>query len=233
MLMNEPIREFDQFASDYRAVHTESMKLTGAESEYYCEFKVRILREMITDPVGRLLDYGCGDGAVAPYFLRYFPDGIYDGVDVSSESIRQASANQLPGCGFSVTDGQRLSFPSASFDVVFVANVFHHIPRNEQAAIMRELLRVLRPGGRIFVFEHNPFNPVTRYLVSICPFDRDARLLRPAYLRRLMHESGASDLQIHHMLFFPRHKFFSRLIPLEKWLSFLPAGAQYLINGTR
>ena len=49
----------------------------------------------------------------------------------------------------------------------------------------------LRPKGRIYIFEHNPFNPVTRWVVKHTAIDRNAVLLKPAEVRTGLHAAGA------------------------------------------
>ncbi|MCK7467953.1 MAG: hypothetical protein MZU91_07385 [Desulfosudis oleivorans] len=57
-------------------------------------------------------------------------------------------------------------------------HVFHHIPRPRRPATVADLSRTwMKPASRIVIWEHNPFNPFTRLLVKMCPFDGDARLL--------------------------------------------------------
>ena len=58
----------------------------------------------------------------------------------------------------------------------------HHIKKKDRRRILRELFRVLKPSGRLVIFEHNTLNPVTRKLVNECPFDVDAILITPIEL---------------------------------------------------
>ena len=56
-------------------------------------------------------------------------------------------------------------------------HVFHHIPPAERAETVERLASWMKPSSRLVILEHNPFNPITRMLVKMCPFDDDARLL--------------------------------------------------------
>jgi hypothetical protein len=56
--------------------------------------------------------------------------------------------------------------------------------------VIAEMARVTRPGGMVAIIEHNPLNPVTRHIVSRCPFDRDAVLLRCGTGARLLAGAG-------------------------------------------
>jgi ubiquinone/menaquinone biosynthesis C-methylase UbiE len=80
-------------------------------------------------------------------------------------------------------DGTCIPFPAGHFDLAFLACVLHHIPHSEHVEILQEVRRVLRPGGALVIFEHNPYNPLTVRAVKSCPFDENAVLLRPGRLR--------------------------------------------------
>jgi hypothetical protein len=87
----------------------------------------------------------------------------------------------------------------------------------------------LAPGGRLFVFEHNPYNPLTRRAVRDCPFDDDAILLPPGEVRGLLQRAALAGVRQDFVLFFPRS--LARLRPLEPWLRWCPLGAQTLTVG--
>ena len=89
--------------------------------------------------------------------------------------------------------------------------------------------RVLKPGARFFLFEHNPLNPLTVRVVRNIPFDRGVVLLRPSYAVGLMQDAGFRASPPHYYFFFPR--FLRTLRPLERFLSQVPLGAQYFVVG--
>ena len=64
-----------------------------------------------------------------------------------------------PAPALAPQDGALAPFADGSFDVVTISAVLHHVPLAERNAVYRELGRMLKPGGRIYVFEHNPRNP--------------------------------------------------------------------------
>ena len=97
----------------------------------------------MSEPGIRLLDFGCGDGATAKYFTKYFPDGFYQGIDISGESIKQACEQDRNRCLFTHFDAQTIPFDNESFDVIMVANVFHHIEKKKHIQILSEISRVL------------------------------------------------------------------------------------------
>jgi len=94
---------------------------------------------------------------------------------------------------------------------------------------MSEIRRVIRPGGRFYLFEHNPVNPVTRKMVRDCPFDDDAILLPRRESATLMRESGFSSVSVDYVMFFPH--MLAKLRPFERFMTRIPIGAQYVACG--
>lgn len=117
-----------------------------------------------------------------------------------------------------------------SFDVVFIAGVFHHVSVIERGAVMEKVRRRLAPGGTIVIFEHNPYNPVTRKIVNNCPYDEHAVLLKPLELKALLSDGGMTVLRSAYCLFIPPS--LAVLLPLEGMFSWLPLGGQYWVKAT-
>jgi SAM-dependent methyltransferase len=96
----------------------------------------------------RVLDLGCGTGALSSTILRQFPSCAVTGVDASPSFIEQARQESAGDrARFIVGDAQRLELPDAAFDRVVSSLVFNFIPNPAQA--LREAARVTRPGGVI------------------------------------------------------------------------------------
>ena len=95
------------------------------------------------------------------------------------------------------------------------------------------MYRVLKPGGRIYLFEHNPANPVTRYLVKTCVFDKDAKLLGYNYCNKLLKDARFRNIEKKFILFFPRSGILSNLIKLEDKLGWMPLGGQYMFRAEK
>ena len=89
-----------------------------------------------------------------------------------------------PTPALALQDGARTPFAPGSFDIVTISAVLHHVPVAERAAVYAELGRVLKPGGRIYVFEHNPRNPLVRYVIARTPIDENAILLDEREVRQ-------------------------------------------------
>jgi SAM-dependent methyltransferase len=91
----------------------------------------------------RVLDVCCGPGMLAAGALERGADAI--GLDFAEEAVELAR-KLVPKGNFQRGDAQVLPFPAASFDAVLCGYGIMHLP--EPAAALREILRVLRPGGR-------------------------------------------------------------------------------------
>lgn len=220
--------EFDFVADDYSHQHAASIRLSGEEPSFFAEYKVadvaKALAAIDADPAD-ILDFGCGIGESLPFLRSYFPHAALHGIDVSSECVRLAQARLGTAASLSSYGGNRLPFADESFDLVFTACVFHHIPPADHARALREIRRVLRPGGHFFLFEHNPWNPATRHAVANCPFDANAILISAPDMRRRLFAAGFASAERQYRLFFPH--ILRALRPLEGWLTWLPLGAQY------
>lgn len=103
----------------------------------------------------RLLEIGCGPGFYACRLAQEYPSIRTTGVDLSESLIRRAkdraAARQLSNCSFQHADAHALPHPSASIDAIVVSRLFLIVPDKE--GIVREIFRVLKPGGRCFIAE--------------------------------------------------------------------------------
>lgn len=220
--------DFDSYADDYRDIHSKNVEVSGVDSFYFAEMKVKLLQPFEKEPAIMLLDIGCGDGATEAYIQEYFPLWKVQAIDVSARSIAVAQERNLKNTHFSLYDGYNIPVEEKKIDVIFIAGVLHHVAFKWHTALVREMYRVLKPGGRIYLFEHNPLNPLTRYLVNTCVFDKDAQLLPAGYSKRLFTQNKFIVGHRKFIIFFPRKGWFLKFISLEKHLGWLPLGGQYM-----
>lgn len=222
--------QFDRYAESYRDLHKQSVRMSGEEPDFFAGMKLDFVARSAAltrrGPVD-FLDFGCGVGGSLGHIARIAPGSRIKAADISGESVTLAKA-RYPNVEFGVIDAC-IPFEDASVDIAMAACVFHHIEPAMRAHWASELRRVLRPGGTIFIFEHNPLNPLTRKVVHECPFDEDAILLPSQESRYLLGAAGFRDVCLDYILFFP--KFLSLLRPCETLLKRLPLGAQYAAYG--
>lgn len=222
--------EFDRVAADYEAQHAASIRLSGESTQFFADYKVKVAKAEALRrncrPT-RILDFGSGIGASVRPLQRTFPEARIICLDVSSASLELSRGQHSGDLEFLTYDGARLPAALGEVDLVFVACVFHHIPAGCHVELLRQLKARLAPGGMVILFEHNPWNPLTRHAVSSCPFDRDAVLISAPEMRRRMIAAGFTETALAYRLFFPAA--LAALRPLERWLTWLPLGAQYSI----
>ncbi len=228
-------QEFDQFAQEYDALLRDSIGASGEGPEYFARYKVKDMADVFSrqNPdcsVTSVLDFGGGVGASLPYLSEYFPQADITLADVSRRSLEYAARREIPRVSILHFDGKRLPLPDNHFDAVIAACVFHHIPETEHIALMAEIRRVLKPRGLFFIFEHNPWNPLTRKVVDNCPFDENAVLITGPELRRRMKNAGFAKVDVAWRIFVPGA--LRAIRPVERWLEWLPLGAQYRAVGS-
>ena len=119
----------------------------------------------------------------------------------------------------------------SSYDVVVVCCVLHHTPAGDRRRVLAGLLGALRPGGRLVLFEHNPFNPLTRLIVARAPIDRNAALLAAGEASKLLAAVGFVRLRARYLLFLPPR--WRGAQHAEHFLWWLPVGGQYALVGER
>jgi SAM-dependent methyltransferase len=222
--------EFDRHAETYRS---EVDSAAGVSVEGLAGEKARLILSVLSRTLGspdrlRVLDVGCGIGLIEHELEQKVAELC--ATDMSEKSIAYAM-ERARSTRFVHSDGATLPFDGGSFDAVFTSCVIHHVPPAERPKFMAEMLRTLRPGGVAIIIEHNPINPVTRYIVSRCAFDADAVLLTCRESAELLVQGGAAVRGRRYTGFLPvRHALVERM---ERSLGWLPAGAQYCIWATK
>jgi ubiquinone/menaquinone biosynthesis C-methylase UbiE len=217
-------KEFDRFASKYDDDLLASMPQAAAEDAYFAEYKVAHMAKALPKAPSRILDFGCGTGRSLPWLKKYFPAAQLWGFDLSSVSLQAAHI----ACPEATLVSQWSGLANLRFDAVLAANVFHHIPEPEQLQALSRCCNVLDDAGQMFLYEHNPRNPATRWVFDRCPFDVDAKMIDAKDAMALARQSGFESVDMGYTLFFPRPLAWFR--PLERWMRKIPMGAQYYVR---
>jgi SAM-dependent methyltransferase len=218
--------EFDEYASDYDGLLRDPLRDGFVDNrEFYHRRKwlliLNFLRKRGIDlSKTEWLDVGCGKCELLGYGSDHF--GRVVGCDPSREMVRNAGKievrlQEAPAV---------LPFPDGSFDFATAVCVYHHVEELDRVPLTREIQRVLRPNGTFCMIEHNPFNPVTRFIVSRSPIDVDAHLLTASTARRYCAAAGLQTTRTEHFLYLPE-KFYDKAPRLEGLLGKLPLGGQY------
>lgn len=226
---------FDDYSKTYNEGHKDAVKLSGFTPDYFHEYKVIELYDYLKslnlqDSELEILNFGCGIGNSDSYLNKYLPKSHVYGCDISSKCIDEASKNydNLKNVIYKQCNVGEIPFDK-KFDVIFVANVFHHIPRNLHGMIFRLLKESLNENGFLITFEHNPYNPMTVVLSLFTDFrfDPNTNLLTQSYMKKIQKEAGFKTFELRYKIFFLGC--FKKFIPLEKYLYNLPLGAHYYL----
>lgn len=152
-------------ASQYD-IHTSLMGLGVNRSNS------RMIIEMAKiKPGDKVLDVGCGSGNLTLTAQEYAgASGSVYGIDGAPEMIevaRQKAKRSGSEAVFEVGLIEKIPYPEATFDVVISRLVIHHLPDDLKRRGFTEILRVLKPGGWIFLADFNPpTNPILAHIAS-------------------------------------------------------------------
>jgi len=220
--------DFDDYTENYNQLLRDGTSFFSPSEEYFAKYKVDLVRKQVHTPVRKILEYGCGIGRNIPFLQQAFPDAAIMGSDISGASLEIARRDNTGAEFFREDENVETTM---LFDLIFVAGVFHHVPVLQRAEVAKALFNRLSPGGLLFVFEHNPFNPVTRRIVNNCPYDEDAVLVKPRELKTILCEAKFIVERKAYCLFVPPS--LSSLAWIESRLGWLPLGGQYWMQARR
>ncbi len=106
-------------------------------------------------PGETLLDMCCGTGALTSYLGQHIaPSGRVIGIDFSAPMIQQTGPRESELVHFLVMDARTLEFPDHYFHGVSIVLALHEMSRDVRYEVLRQIWRVLKPGGRIIVVDH-------------------------------------------------------------------------------
>ncbi len=157
-------KHFDSIASQY------SKELPIHYQKYLLKRKMFFILkycENLHNKIG--LDIGCGQGIYTHYLNQYVNKMV--GIDFSINNVKNTIFNFADNKYAINSDGGNLPLKSNHFDFCFCINVLHHIPSIDlQKNFLDEMIRVVKPKGKIFVFDLSQKNPLfTFYLKHIFP----------------------------------------------------------------
>ncbi len=166
----KPVEDFWQV----EACGTQFVHEYGDRAEFFAKFREHRYRTLWFIPrlvpfdaaAGKdLLEIGCGNGADGVMFASR--GARYTGVDLTETAVNATREHfEILGLQgrFQTENAEHLSFPDASFDIVYSMGVLHHTANTRKA--VEEVHRVLRPGGRaiVMLYHRNSFNYHVRIL---------------------------------------------------------------------
>ncbi len=150
---------FDQQYRDERPPLNGFYDVSGARRDY--------AERVLHDCAGRqVLEYGCGTGSYA--FALAERGARVVGIDISETAIELARGKGFPADNprFQLGNAEELAFDDAVFDIVCGTSILHHLDIDRA---IRELKRVLKPGGRGVFYEPVAYNPAVNLYRSLTP----------------------------------------------------------------
>ena len=165
------------------------VKLLGAERA-----RKKLFDQASVQPHHRVLDIGCGTGTLVVAIKGWLPSVEVVGLDPDPKALAR-SRRKAERAGVSIRFDQgfanALPYSDGSFDRVFSSLMFHHLPQDAKPTAMREVRRVLKPGGSLHLLDFEQegprsYNPLARWLHSGERMQGNAR----EQILGWMHEAG-------------------------------------------
>jgi len=188
---------FQDYISEKQRSYTEEAALYDAKrfsadtGRFYVELSNRIIHRWVTSGRReRVLDVATGTGRVSVWLAR---EGVrVFGIDLTDAMLQQAKAKAgRLGVGLPLMQGNALSLPfrENTFDAVVSIRFLHILPSELQLPIIQEMVRVLKPRGRIAVEFNSPFAGGLLWMLR-----RDHLVIWPSELKRLV--KGLSKIKV-------------------------------------
>jgi ubiquinone/menaquinone biosynthesis C-methylase UbiE len=173
------VEVFDRFSGEaWDALYDERGALS--DNWKFIQRKLRVEELLAGEKPGRLLDVGCGTGPMAPAFLQRGWE--FHGLDIAPKMIEHARrrfANE-PRATFYTGKIEQAAFPTGHFDAVIAMGLLEYLNHTELDAAMREMARVLKPGGVLIISVIQPrsLDSILRRCLAL-----PTRVLKPFYMK--------------------------------------------------
>jgi SAM-dependent methyltransferase len=145
---------------EYDERFMEAMASAYTERTPWTRLRLGALHELADpQPGDRIVDLGCAAGALTDFFSGF--GATVTGIDASPQAIAKARS-LFPQLQFVEADVRRLPFAEGSFDKAVAGDLAEHLDEETFRAMLRELRRVLVPGGTLSIYTPNPRHPIER-----------------------------------------------------------------------
>lgn len=126
----------------------------------------------------RILDVGCGTGRFTDALQRVYPDAEIVGLELSAAQLRYAhakAAHRGDSWELRQAAAEDTGLPDSSVDLVTMYTLFHETPPHATEAILREMLRVLEPGGDLISADPAPYSEQSAFRTAVLDWETENR----------------------------------------------------------
>lgn len=144
----------------------EGVQIRGGDTSQPMSMAKRldVVRQHLPPNARRFLDCGCGSGAYVAALMQQFGLDAH-GVEFDERKVEAAQENEILRGRISKGDIEALNSPDGAWDCVMLNEVLEHVPDDRKA--LAEVCRVLKPGGRLFLFSPNRWFPFESHGVQL------------------------------------------------------------------
>jgi len=228
---------FNQLAGKYESLYDLNQPAALYKVKNLCAQYVDFFNDA---PTGSLLEIGCGTGFYTRHLAPYIDKREYIATDISNEmlSIAQATSSGVikDNVSWKVENCLEYSFNESSVSIITGHGILHHLPLE---SAIKEMARILKPGGKIAFYEPNILNPYV-WLIKTIPKMRpqgdteDETAVNPFKITKLLKKYGFCKIKVipyEVMLNSTSSRFIPAAGKLSYFISKLPF-LRYLLGGS-
>ncbi len=192
------------------------MQLT-APGEYRNATEIKIMQENLPFDDANVLELGCGTAYWTRTIAEHFPLKSMIATEVDKvQHQKNLRINDLPKVEFRMGGAESINLPDASMDIVIMLKSLHHVPMQSMQQALREIHRILRPGGLAYISEPvyaGDFNQILRMF-------NDEKKVREAAFDALKNAVSRGGFSSYREIFFQSENHFSDFSEFERRILF-------------
>ncbi len=175
--------------------HAYEETIPAHVQEHYLKKRIAFIAKRLKQ--GTIVDVGCGTGLLAGKLRDQGYQAL--GVDESFGMLKECLAQNTVACAHG--DSARLPIQSNSVDAAICIAAMHHVVGlAEIQDTLRDMLRIVKPGGWVLVWDHNPLNPYWPIFMKRLPQDQEeTRLVPLGEFIETLRESGVLQIEAHRL----------------------------------
>lgn len=214
----------------YQQALEHAIELCGLQEAFFADFQAKIVASLMQEhnmAPKHVLDYGCGDGTMAYLLSHYVPQAHIHGVDTNQDLIDIAQGwygknTAHLECFCETTWNKNVS---RNCNLIYLANVLHHIPKNEHKKLIDKLVNKLAPNGLLIILELNPYNVGQAWRFYRDKKEQGNKMLWPHYVKKLLTKHGNTQIN------FYRNRI-GRFTKFQQFINFIQPSKLYAVTCT-